>query len=114
MGLQRRFRPRPRRQHILQSATGVRQGDPLGPLLLSLAIRPLLDRLSTFLGTDHLVLAYLDDVYVLSPTQDLASASEFASTLEKIYFRTSTPYSFSGRVFNKTSAIFRGLSRITP
>ena len=101
-------------QHILQSATGVRQGDPLGPLLLSLAIRPLLDRLSTFLGTDHLVLAYLDDVYVLSPTQDLASASEFASTLEKIYFRTSTPYSFSGSVFNKTSAIFRGLSRITP
>jgi len=101
-------------QHILQSATGVRQGDPLGPLLLSLAIRPLLDRLSTFLGTDHLVLAYLDDVYVLSPTQDLASASEFASTLEKIYFRTSTPYSLSGSVFNKTSAIFRGLSRITP
>jgi len=177
MGLQRRFRPRPRRQHILQSATGVRQGDPLGPLLLSLAIRPLLDRLSTFLGTDHLVLAYLDDVYVLSPTSDLASAQELTSTLEKIYsffdsspsslklnrakciektlsdikehgcnilgscvgspqsqaaflaskidklvdqvqtspcYHTSTPYSYSGSASNKTSAIFKGLSQITP
>lgn len=51
----------------------------MGPLLFSLAIRPLLERLSTFLGTDYLVLAYLDDVCVLSPPQELTT------NLERIY-----------------------------
>jgi len=97
-------------QHILQSATGVRQGDPLGPLLLSLAIRPLLDRLSTFLGTDHLVLAYLDDVYVLSPAQELASAQGLTSTLEKIYsFFDSSPSSLK---LNRTKCTGKTLSDI--
>lgn len=52
--------------HILKSAQGVRQGDPLGPLLFSLAIRPLISQLIAHLGPDRLVLAYLDDIYILS------------------------------------------------
>ncbi len=95
---------------LLQSATGVRQGDPLGPLLFSLAIRPLLDRLSTYLGTDYLVLAYLDDVYVLSPAQELASAQGLTSTLEKIYsFFDSSPSSLK---LNRTKCTGKTLSDI--
>jgi hypothetical protein len=52
--------------HVLKSAQGVRQGDPLGPLLFSLAIRPLLSQLIAHLGPNRLVLAYLDDIYILS------------------------------------------------
>ena len=52
--------------HILKSAQGVRQGDPLGPLLFSLGIRALLSKLIATLGEDRLVFAYLDDIYILS------------------------------------------------
>ena len=54
----------------ISSAQGVRQGDPLGPLLFSLGIRQLLDDLVTTLGPHRLVLAYLDDIYILSPDAD--------------------------------------------
>jgi hypothetical protein len=52
--------------HSLSSAQGVRQGDPLGPHMFSLGIRALLDDLASTLGPQRLILAYLDDIYILS------------------------------------------------
>jgi hypothetical protein len=52
--------------HSLSSVQGVRQGDPLGPLMFSLGIRALLDDLATTLGPQRLILAYLDVIYILS------------------------------------------------
>src|SRR6478609_1178418 len=52
--------------YSLSSAQGVRQGDPLGPLMFSLGIRVFLDDLASTLGPDLLILSYLDDIYILS------------------------------------------------
>jgi hypothetical protein len=65
-------------RHILRSAQGVRQGDPLGPLLFSIGIRSVLEDLGVYLGPDCVVLAYLDDVYILSKSADtLDEVKEF-------------------------------------
>lgn len=50
----------------LASAEGVRQGDPIAPLLFSIAIRPLLEHLQKALPKATII-AYLDDIYILSP-----------------------------------------------
>ena len=57
----------PEGRHIITSAQGVRQGDPMGPLMFSLGIRSLLRDLASALGPNRLILAYLDDIYILSP-----------------------------------------------
>ena len=51
---------------VLTSSEGVRQGDPLGPLLFSIGARNTLAALERDLGPGHALLAYLDDVYILS------------------------------------------------
>ncbi|GFZ44392.1 hypothetical protein JCM24511_02114 [Saitozyma sp. JCM 24511] len=53
--------------HIITSAQGVRQGDPMGPLMISLGIRSLLRDLASIPGPDQLILAYLDDIFIISP-----------------------------------------------
>lgn len=60
---------------ILALTQGVRQGDPLGPFLFSLAFRPTLERLIQQLPNATLI-AYLDDLYILN--KDSTSALETA------------------------------------
>ena len=50
----------------MHSAQGVRQGDPLAALFFCIAIRPILGDLQQKLGPDHLVLSYVDNIYILS------------------------------------------------
>jgi hypothetical protein len=62
--------------HTILSSEGVRQGDPMSTLWFSLAIRDTVDGLQSMLGSSYLVLAYLDDIFVLAP-----SASGYDDTL---------------------------------
>jgi hypothetical protein len=55
---------------------GVRQGDPFGPLFFSAAYRPVLERLRDQLGDRAVVVAYLDDTYLLSVGSIKAEAFE--------------------------------------
>ena len=60
---------------ICQSATGVRQGDPLGPLLFSLGIAPTLKKVKDqFPGLE--LFAYLDDIYKVGKTDVCEEAFE--------------------------------------
>lgn len=56
-------------RHTIWSTEGVRQGDPLGPLLFSVTIRQLIAQLQRYIPDSYTV-AYLDDVYVFSNSPD--------------------------------------------
>ena len=54
----------------LSSSQGVHQGDPLGPALFSAAIQPIVSKMSLE-RSDVVILAYLDDIYVVGPANAL-------------------------------------------
>jgi hypothetical protein len=59
----------------LQSQTGVRQGDPCGPLLFALALQPILEAVCVA-EDDAAVLAYADDVTLQGSSEAVARAFE--------------------------------------
>ena len=70
----------------LRSRSGTRQGDPLAPFLFALAIHPTLKRVQSDHGHHGVViLAYLDDIFVLGPpVHALAAAKDLRSHLATI------------------------------
>ena len=64
---------------VLESAAGVQQGDNLGPLLFSLALHPLLERLKTMPGLD-IVIGYLDDIALAGDASAVKNALDLLET----------------------------------
>jgi hypothetical protein len=79
-----------RHRDIINSAQVVRKGDPMGPLMFSLGIRSVLRGLASTLGPDGLILAYLDDIYILS-------SYELALEQTQAFFEEEQPLSASTR-----------------
>ncbi|RIZ67287.1 MAG: hypothetical protein D0531_00140, partial [Methylococcales bacterium] len=64
---------------VCASASGVRQGDPLGPMLFCLGIAKTLDNLSNKFP-DITILAYLDDIFMLGDSDRCLAAFKNLST----------------------------------
>ena len=69
---------------VILSEEGIHQGDPLGPVLFSIGIQPLLMRLQDH-NPNIKVLAYLDDVFVLGdPANVVPALDEIKSMFREI------------------------------
>ena len=66
--------------HRIEVHTGVRQGDPCGPLLFCLGIQPVLEKVASSLGVGVEVIAYLDDIALIF--EDGASAELVKKTTD--------------------------------
>jgi len=65
---------------VCDATSGVRQGDPLGPLLFSMALHPALRCVADTFPQVSLV-AYLDDVSIIGPRDAVAAAFEMLALL---------------------------------
>jgi hypothetical protein len=57
----------------IQSSSGVRQGDPCGPLFFALTVQPMLQSVQQCFAEVR-VIAYLDDVVLQGPYEEVKSA----------------------------------------
>ena len=57
-------------EEIADSATGVRQGDPLGPLFFCLGIHQIMKKISDKFP-QHVILSYMDDITILGNSNQL-------------------------------------------
>ena len=70
-----------KKEYDIKSCEGVRQGDPLGPLLFSLVLKRLTDALSAQFPNLYANVWYLDDGNIVAPIKMMP---EILSTLEEI------------------------------
>ena len=66
----------------IYSKTGVKQGDPFGPLLFSLAYSMVLKQIQPDPNCPCPILAYLDDTYLFAPEE---SVHEFTTQITNVY-----------------------------
>lgn len=79
--------------HTISSESGVQQGDPLGPLLFSLALQPVLEQLrqTRSEGGLRLVFSYLDDVCLAGDASAVATAfATLKTSCEQIGLKLNT------------------------
>ena len=68
------------RVHVIRQAEGVEQGDPLSPLLFSLAIHAALRQANAELQPGEYLLAFLDDVYTITSKNRAAEVAHLVAT----------------------------------
>jgi hypothetical protein len=66
-------------QHVIEQGEGGEQGGALMPALFSLALKPALDAIQARLEPGELAVAYLDDIYLITPPGRARAAHDLAA-----------------------------------
>ena len=93
---------------VLMSSSGVRQGDPLGPLLFTLGLRERGKWLDAMCGPSGTWLAYLDDIYIIHP--DALVGQRIVAHWNDAHFRNVPPE--DGLVLNTTKCVLTDTGRM--